>query len=134
MSSCEAADKSYQGCCLHHYGCYKPLPVSDSVPSYYTSSPPCDVFIGGLPSSARCSACSSIIVEFTSHIQIMDDIPRRLLCGRKLCHVPERKGWLISANIRNFVHIFFLYRFDTGSWDQRAVKKYVFMWLLLRWN
>ena len=83
-----------------HHGRYKPLPMSDSVASYYSSSPPHNVFVCCFPASASCSVRSSIIGEFTSHIQIMDDIPRRLLFGRRLCHVSERKGWFDQSTRR----------------------------------
>jgi hypothetical protein len=67
--------------------------MSDSVPPHSAPPPPHNVFYGCFPAPAKYGVRSSVIGKFTSHIQIMDDIPRRFLSGRRLCHVPEWKGW-----------------------------------------
>ena len=66
--------------------------MSDSVAPCSAFSPSRNIFYGRFPTSAHHGARSSIIGEFTSHIQIMDDISGRFLSGGRLCHVSERKG------------------------------------------
>jgi len=74
--------------------------MSDSVASYSTPSSPRDIFYGRLPGSASYGVRSSFIGEFASHIQIVDDISRRLLSGRRICHVSKRKGSILAFGTR----------------------------------
>jgi hypothetical protein len=77
-----------------------PCQVSDSIwtlsllqilPNSASSSSH-NIFHGHFSPSAGLSIRSSIIGEFAAHIQVMDDISRGFLSGRRLRFVSERKG------------------------------------------
>jgi hypothetical protein len=63
-----------------------------AIPPHPAAPPPHDVLHGHLPQPARACLCPPIAREHATAIEIVVDIPRRVLPGRRICLVSKRKG------------------------------------------